>query len=119
MDRINSGGPSQVRVQEILPFHLGDTSSWPEAPALCSILFSLLTYPPPALFTQGLIFLALTNETQIHLPDGFVIGLKIPMKGSPLKSLVKVSDVFLPLLPLHPRHFFPLPRTVRHFFIVG
>ena len=96
MDRINSGGPSQVRVQEVLPFHLGDASSWPEAPALCSVLFSLPTYPPPALFTQGLIFLVLANETQIYLPDGFVTGLKIPTKGSPLKSLVKVSGEFLP-----------------------
>ena len=44
-------------------------------------------------FTQGLTFLVLTNETQICLPYGFVLGLQIPTKGSRLQSLVKVRAV--------------------------
>lgn len=61
-----------------------------EAPALRSVLSADLS-SPTAPFTQGLIFLVLTNETRIYRPSGLIIGLSIPTKVSLLKSLVRVN----------------------------
>lgn len=107
-------GPSQVRVQEILSLHLRDTSSWPEALTLCSVLFSLLTHPPPALFTQRLIFLLLANKTQTHPPYGLVHGLTIPKKGSPLKSLGGQAACFSHCFSLTQHVLFQRPLPLFH-----
>lgn len=62
-----------------------------EAPALRSVLLSADLSSPIAPFTQGLIFLVLTNETQMYWPSRLVLGFSIPTKVSLLKSLVRVN----------------------------